>query len=159
MKEITSSTSDFEDIIKGDYLYVDKTEFIWNLVKSYKGIFFMSRPRPFGKSLTVSTLEAVFQGKRDLFKGLTIYDKPYSWEKYPVTHLDMTTPDYSSPEIARHTISRMVLSIALQHGVQMDMDTPGQMLLDFIARFRPQGKVVILVDEYDRPILDTIGTP
>ena len=159
MKEITSSTSNFEDIIRGNYLYVDKTEFIWNLVKSYKGIFFMSRPRRFGKSLTVSTLEAIFEGKKELFKGLAIYDKPYSWEKYPVIHLDMTNPDYSSPEIARHTMSRMVLSIALQHGVPIDMDTPGQMLLDLISKLRPQGKVVILVDEYDRPILDTLGTP
>jgi len=159
MKEITSSTSDFEDIIRGNYLYVDKTEFIWNLVKSYKGIFFMSHPRRFGKSLTVSTLEAIFEGKKELFKGLAIYDKPYSWEKYPVIHLDMTNPDYSSPEIARHTMSRMVLSIALQHGVPIDMDTPGQMLLDLISKLRPQGKVVILVDEYDRPILDTLGTP
>ena len=88
MKEITSSTSDFEDIIRGNYLYVDKTEFIWNLVKSYKGIFFMSRPRRFGKSLTVSTLEAIFEGKKDLFKGLAIYNKDYDWPTYPVIHLD-----------------------------------------------------------------------
>lgn len=159
MKEITSNTSAFEDLIKGNYLYVDKTEYIWNLIKSYKGAYFLSRPRRFGKSLTVSTLEAVFQGKKDLFKGLAIYDKPYKWEKYPVIHLDMTNPDYSSPEVARHTMSKMVLSIAQQYGVQITMDTPGQMLLDLIARLRPQGKVVILVDEYDKPIIDTLGTP
>lgn len=69
MKEIPSNTSDFEDLIKGNYLYIDKTEFIWNLVKSYKGFYFMARPRRFGKSLTVSTLEAVFQGKMGPLHG------------------------------------------------------------------------------------------
>ena len=79
MKDLTSSLYKFEDLINGNYLYVDKTEFIWSLVKPYKGIYFMARPRRFGKSLTLSTLKAVFQGRKDLFQGLAIYDKPYDW--------------------------------------------------------------------------------
>ena len=69
MKDLTSSLYKFEDLINGNYLYVDKTEFIWSLVKPYKGIYFMARPRRFGKSLTLSTLKAVFQGRKDLFQG------------------------------------------------------------------------------------------
>ena len=97
MKDLTSSIYTFEELIKGKYLYVDKTEFIWELVRPYKGIYFMSRPRRFGKSLTVSTLKAVFQGRKDLFEGLAIFDKPYDWKKYPVIHIDLANCDAQTP--------------------------------------------------------------
>jgi len=87
MKAITSSIPDFEKLISENYLYVDKTEYIWQLIHHAGESFFLSRPRRFGKSLTVSTLEAVFQGKKELFKGLAIYDKPYDWKPYPIIHL------------------------------------------------------------------------
>ena len=74
-RKLPVGMQDFENIRKGDYLYVDKTEYIWNLVNSSKS-FFLSRPRRFGKSLFTSTLECYFSGKKDLFKGLYIYDKP-----------------------------------------------------------------------------------
>ena len=88
MKDITSSVYNFEDLIQGNFLYVDKTEYIWQLIRPAKESYFLSRPRRFGKSLTLSTLKAVFEGKKELFKGLAIYDKPYDWKKYPVIHLD-----------------------------------------------------------------------
>ena len=159
MKRLTSSASSFEEMITNGYLYVDKTEFIWNLVEQPLGTYFLARPRRFGKSLTVSTLEAVFQGKKDLFKGLSIYDKPYDWKPYPIIHLDMSEGEYSSPELTQHTICKMVASIAQEHGVQIDLDTPGQMLLELINKLQTKGKVVILVDEYDKPIIDSIGKP
>ena len=159
MKRLTSSASSFEEMITNGYLYVDKTEFIWNLVEQPLGTYFLARPRRFGKSLTVSTLEAVFQGKKDLFKGLAIYDKPYDWKPYPIIHLDMSEGEYSSPELTQHTICKMVASIAQEHGVQIDLDTPGQMLLELINKLQTKGKVVILVDEYDKPIIDSIGKP
>ena len=87
MKRITSSVYTFEDLIQGNFLYVDKTEYIWQLIKPAKEMYFLSRPRRFGKSLTLSTLKAVFQGKKELFKGLAIYDKPYDWKQYPIIHL------------------------------------------------------------------------
>ena len=87
MKNITSSVYTFESLIQGQFQYVDKTEYIWQLIKPAKEMYFLSRPRRFGKSLTVSTLKAVFEGKKELFKGLAIYDKPYDWKKYPVIHL------------------------------------------------------------------------
>ena len=76
-KDLTTSVYTFEDLINGNFLYVDKTEYIWQLIRPAKGMYFLSRPRRFGKSLLLSTLEAIFSGKKELFKGLSLYDKPY----------------------------------------------------------------------------------
>jgi hypothetical protein len=81
MKEITSYSYSFEKLIQGNFLYVDKTEYIWQLIFPSTAGYFLSRPRRFGKSLTVSTLKAVFEGKKELFKGLALYNKPYDWKK------------------------------------------------------------------------------
>lgn len=81
MRKLTSSIYTFEKLIENNFLYVDKTEYIWRLIDSAPAMYFMSRPRRFGKSLTVSTLEAIFSGRKELFKGLAIYDKPYDWKK------------------------------------------------------------------------------
>ena len=72
MKDITSSIYDFETLIKGGYLYIDKTEYLWNLIRRTGESYFLARPRRFGKSLTISTLKAVFEGKKELFEGLAI---------------------------------------------------------------------------------------
>ncbi len=115
MKNITSSVYTFEDIVKDDFLYVDKTEFIWNLIRQGKAMYFLSRPRRFGKSLTVSTLKAVFQGKKELFKELAIYDKPYDWKQYPVIHLDMNGLDFSSVEELESSLCDLVTEAAASH--------------------------------------------
>ena len=94
MKDITSSVYNFEKLRQEGYLYVDKTEYIWKLINPAGESYFLSRPRRFGKSLTVSTLKAVFEGKKELFQGLAIYDKPYDWKPYPVIHLSFG--DFSS---------------------------------------------------------------
>ena len=80
MKHLSASVYTFEDLIKGSYRYIDKTEYIWKLIEPSKGIYFLSRPRRFGKSLTISTLKAVFQNKQHLFKGLVLEKKPYDWQ-------------------------------------------------------------------------------
>ena len=141
MKRLTSSVYSFEKIINEDKLYVDKTEYIWNLIQD-EGTYFLSRPRRFGKSLTVSTLEAVFQGKKELFKGLAIYDKPYDWKPYPVIHLDFANVNASTAD-----------QIALKG---TSSSTRFENLIQDLAG---QGKVVILVDEYDKPILESFGKP
>ena len=76
-KDLTTSVFTFEDLIKGNFLYVDKTEYVWQLIRPAQGMYFLSRPRRFGKSLLISTLKAIFEGKKELFKGLALYDKPY----------------------------------------------------------------------------------
>lgn len=109
MKKITSSVYTFEDIVKDDFLYVDKTEYIWSLIGQGKAMYFLSRPRRFGKSLTVFTLKAAFQGKKDLFKRLAIYDKPYDWKPYPVIHLDMGNCQAKTPEELKLYLARILV--------------------------------------------------
>ena len=107
MKDLTSSVYSFEDLIQGNFLYVDKTEYIWQLIRPAKGMYFLSRPRRFGKSLTLSTLKAVFEGKKELFKNLAIYDKQYDWNTYPVIHLEMANCDIQTPDTcSNHTVCR-----------------------------------------------------
>jgi hypothetical protein len=89
MKPITTSIFTFADLIDGGYVYVDKTARLYDLVRPYKGVYFLSRPRRFGKSLTISTLEAVFQGRRELFRGLAIDATDYDWKPYPVIRIDL----------------------------------------------------------------------
>ena len=161
MKNLTSSIYSFEDLIQGSFLYVDKTEYIWKLIKPAKEMYFLSRPRRFGKSLTVSTLKALFEGKKELFKGLAIYDKPYDWKPHPVIHLSFgdynvisdpvrELPDYLTAKIRR---------IADEHAVTLEGGTPGLCFGYLIDQLSKQGQVVILVDEYDKPILDNITKP
>ncbi|MGL5016343.1 MAG: AAA family ATPase, partial [Bacteroidales bacterium] len=98
MKESPTSNYDFKGIIESGMLYVDKTDYLHKLVSIPYGCFFLSRPRRFGKSLTVSTLSYIFQGRRDLFAGLKIDSMDYDWMEYPVVNLNMSKMNYSSPE-------------------------------------------------------------
>ena len=159
MKNITSSVYTFEDIVKDDFLYVDKTEFIWNLIRQGKAMYFLSRPRRFGKSLTVSTLKAVFQGKKELFKGLAIYDKPYDWKQYPVIHLDMNGLDFSSVEELESSLCDLVTEAAASHELRLESANAASMFRALINQLAEQEQVVILVDEYDKPILNNLGKP
>lgn len=159
MKEITSYTSNFEDIIKGNYLYVDKTEYIWNLVKSYKGVYFMARPRRFGKSLTVSTLEAVFQGRRDLFKGLAIDAKSYTWDKHPVIHLDMGNFEANTADELDKYIFDKLSMIASKFGLELQGASNATRFEKLVSDLYKVNSVVILLDEYDKPLLNNAKNP
>ena len=159
MKDLTSSVYTFENLIRGDFQYVDKTEYVWKLIRPKSEGYFLSRPRRFGKSLLISTLKAVFEGKKDLFKGLALYDKPYDWKPHPVIHLDFG--DYSSvlnalDELPGYLISK-IRSVAREYSIDLEESTPGLCfgkLIDTLVAER--GPVVILVDEYDKPILNNI---
>ncbi len=159
MKDLTSSVYTFENLRNGDFLYVDKTEFLWKLIKPANAMYFLSRPRRFGKSLTVSTLKAIFQGKKELFKGLAIYDKPYDWKKHPVIHLDNGNCNVSSADELKNYLSAQLENIAISCGLKLrgkDLSTNFQFLIEDLAKDAP---VVILVDEYDKPILSNITNP
>ena len=93
----------FGQIIEQGYVYVDKTALVYRLVTEGK-IYFLSRPRRFGKSLLVSTLKAYFQGKRELFKGLAIDALETEWKDYPVFHIDFNGKDFNKPEVLEETI-------------------------------------------------------
>ncbi len=157
MKDITSYVYNFEELIQGNFLYVDKTEYIWQLICPSSAGYFLSRPRRFGKSLTVSTLKAVFEGKKELFKGLAIYDKPYDWVSYPVIHLDLNGFDFSSLAAVKNSLIRLMKETAVYHNVTLTENSPDNMFREIIGKLSQQQNVVILLDEYDKPILNNIG--
>ena len=159
MKDITSSVYNFEELIQGNFHYVDKTEYIWQLIRTSKEMIFLSRPRRFGKSLTLSTLKAVFEGKKELFKGLAIYDKSYDWKAYPVIHLDFSNCDVRTPEDLSDYLNWQLINIADSYHLQLrgeQLTVRFENLISDIASAK-QEKVVILVDEYDKPILNNIS--
>ena len=159
MMNLTSSIHDFEKLRKDGYLYIDKTEFIWHLINPPGESFFLSRPRRFGKSLLVSTLKAVFEGKKELFKGLAIYEKPYKWEPYPVIHLslgDYNVVSNAFEELPEYLMSKM-RSAAKVHSITLAEKTPALCLGELIDTLAVEKQVVILIDEYDKPILNNIS--
>ena len=159
LKTLPIGLQDFESLRKSGYLYVDKTELIYNLIAGGK-YYFLSRPRRFGKSLLMSTIHAVFDGKRELFEGLAIADMPdIDWAKHPVLHLDLNTNRYDSKEVLDKKLDNS-LSEWEQEFDCARKDLPlGMRFENVIQRaYDKTGRgVVILVDEYDKPMLQTIG--
>ena len=157
MKDITSSVYNFEKLRQEGYLYVDKTEYIWNLINPAGESYFLSRPRRFGKSLTVSTLKAVFEGKKELFKGLAIYDKPYDWKPYPVIHLDFANCDIRTADELIKYLTWQLENIADSFHLQLRGEQLSVRFENLINDIAENGNVVIFVDEYDKPILNNIA--
>ncbi|MBE6362357.1 MAG: AAA family ATPase [Lentisphaerae bacterium] len=159
MKDITSSVYNFEDLIQGNFLYVDKTEYIWQLIRPAKGMYFLSRPRRFGKSLAVSTLKAVFEGRKELFKGLSIYDRQYDWKQYPVIHLDWNGWAVDTLEDLLQSMKDIVDRVARKYDLQLAGENPQVKFRELIEKLAQKEKVVLLIDEYDKPILNNISKP
>ncbi len=154
MKEITVNTGSFEDLRTGGYIYVDKTEYVYSLVRSrQKNYYFISRPRRYGKSLMCSTLHCLFDGKRKLFKDLYIDKTDYSFEKFPVLHLSFSEYNTTSYQAFIKEFQIALRSEAGRNGVELENDEPSTMLTRFLLETKK--KAVIIVDEYDTPILHT----
>ena len=154
---ITSSLYTFENMREGNYLYVDKTEYLWKLVNNPQSMFFFSRPRRFGKSLTLSTLKAIFQGKKELFKGLYIENQQYDWKPYPVIHIDMGSNASSTQEDLKEELISNINSIAEELKVELTETLYNKKFEELVKKlYKREGKVVILIDEYDKPILNNI---
>ena len=149
----------FEKIRKGGYLYVDKTSLIYKLATSGT-YYFLSRPRRFGKSLLLSTMEAYFKGKRELFKGLAIEQLEKEWAEYPVLHLDLNGKKYDTPQALTDNINYHLNLWEKEFGPGLanDIETRFKEVID--AAYEKTGRqVVILIDEYDKPIVDNLGNP
>jgi len=160
MKPLTTSSYTFSDLIAGGYLYVDKTAYIHELVREYKGQYFLSRPRRFGKSLLISTLKSIFLGQRKLFDGLFIAGTDYDWKPYPVIHLDLGTAAAETAERLEEHLRRKVRYAAEEHGIAVDAPDAVSCFEELIVRLAVRdGSVVILVDEYDKPLLGHLGRP
>lgn len=147
----------FENIREGGWAYVDKTELIYRLTRGY-GCYFLQRPRPFGKSLLVSTIDAYFRGKKSLFEGLAIYDLEKDWLEYPVLHMDLTGA-YYRPDSLRETLNCILTRWEEEYGVKPRTDSPELRFGEVIrSAYRKTGRrVVILVDECFKPVIDTVG--
>lgn len=149
---------DFETIREDGYVYVDKTAYIYQLA-SRGQYYFLSRPRRFGKSLLVSTLEAYFQGRRELFEGLAIEKLEKEWIKYPVLHLDLNAEEYVDAEALTGKINLYVSRWEVSYGTDPNENSLAARFSGVISRAYEQTgqKVVILIDEYDKPLLEAIG--
>ena len=150
----------FETIHKEGYCYVDKTGWIYRLVKSGK-YYFLSRPRRFGKSLLISTLEAYFRGKKDLFAGLTIGKLEQDWAEYPVLHLDLNARFYENAASLVAILNQHLEQWEAVYGDEKKERAPEERFAYLIEKIsRTTGRqVVVLVDEYDKPLLQAIGKP
>ncbi len=148
----------FESIRQGGYIYVDKTDLIHQLASTGK-YYFLSRPRRFGKSLLVSTMEAYFQGKKELFKGLALEKLEKDWTAYPVLHLDLSGKTYNKAEDLEITLDQHLRQWEKDCGMAARYPEPDARFKDVIdtAHEKTGKPVVILIDEYDKPILDSAG--
>ena len=120
MKKLPIGIQSFRKIISTNCLYVDKTKQIYDLISS-GDVFFLSRPRRFGKSLLCSTLEEIFKGNKELFKGLWIYDSDYSWEKHPVIRIDMSGIAHESPERLEKGLNEKIEQIAKENNINFKL--------------------------------------
>lgn len=156
MKKLPLSIQTFRKMIEQDYLYVDKTQGILDLI-SQGGYFFLSRPRRFGKSLLLSTLKEIFSGNKDLFKELYIYDK-IDWQPHPVVHLDFMEISYHTPEVLQQALSAFLNKTAEILGVSLSEQFLKEQFIELLRKLaeHSQHQVVVLVDEYDKPIVDYI---
>ena len=149
---------DFESLRNDGYVYVDKTALIYKLATTGR-YYFLSRPRRFGKSLLISTMEAYFRGKRELFKGLAIEQLEKDWKEYPILHIDLNTAKYDSADALLNVLNDILSYWESQYGSSPTEVTPELRFKGIVRRAceKTGQRVVILVDEYDKPMLQAIG--
>jgi hypothetical protein len=158
MKKLGIGISDFRELINGNYIYVDKTEYIYKLINSGK-YYFLSRPRRFGKSLLLSTIEYLFKGERELFKGLYIQNK-WKWEEiYPVIIIDFGDTQVKNERELQKELKAIIVETGREYNYKYNeeytINRNLRLLIDGIYE-ESKKQVVILIDEYDKPILDNI---
>lgn len=156
MKRLPLGISTFRKIREQDYLYIDKTQDIYNLITKNDYIF-LSRPRRFGKSLLASTLEEIFLGNKELFKNLWIYTSDYQWDKFPVIKLDFSTLNTLSSDNFEISLSREIDRISESHNIETSKySSPIDKINILISKLGNAKRVVIIIDEYDNPILSNL---
>ncbi|MFT5163200.1 MAG: hypothetical protein ACI9FJ_001785 [Alteromonadaceae bacterium] len=147
----------FSKIIKRKLLYVDKTAIIYALIEQGSA-YFLSRPRRFGKSLLISTLEALFSGEKGLFEGLAIFDTDYDFTVYPLVMLELSRVDVRQGKDLEQYIVNATNDHARQYDIALERDSYEQRFVELVTKLyeKTGEEVVFFVDEYDKPILDNI---
>ncbi len=159
MKALPISLQNLRDIVEGPCVYVDKTAFAYELVSKGK-YYFLARPRRFGKSLFVDTLAEILKGNKELFKDYAICQTDYDWRPYPVLVFDFANIDSASPDEFKTVLDAVITRMAAEHGIVVEGPTLRfklQVLVEELAK--KHQKIVILVDEYDHPIVDNLDNP
>ena len=148
----------FSKIREGNYLYIDKTEYVYRMTHSASSYMFLSRPRRFGKSLLTSTLHSYFSGRKELFHGLAMEKLEKEWTEYPVLHFDMSTAKHADSEQLLQELNLKLYGYEQIYGRLEEEVNPNQRLMGLIKRAYEQTgkKVVVLIDEYDAPLLDVV---
>ena len=158
MKPLTTSCYTFHKLIEGGFLYLDKTANIYELIRPATAQYFLARPRRFGKSLLISTLRSIFEGKRELFQGLDILDTDYDWKTFPVIHLDLGDREAMTREVLNRSLRLCVQEQADRLDIELSSDTAPEAFHELVKKTSERdGKVVILIDEYDKPLLNHLG--
>jgi len=161
LRKLPIGIQDFPSLREDGYLYVDKTAFVHKLATEGR-VYFLSRPRRFGKSLLLSTLGAYFEGRKELFSGLAIERLEQDWIEYPVLRLDLNAKEYEQGReyLINHLNGRLDES-ARRYGVTLADSTPDERFRELILKVHESTgrRAVVLVDEYDKPLLSTIGKP
>ena len=157
MQPLPIGIQDFEILRNEGYFYVDKTAHLIELTRG--GYFFFSRPRRFGKSLLISTLDAMFRGKKHLFEGLALAESDYAFEEHPVIRLDFSTLAHQTDEILEQELLGELDRVSNEYGVPLSGQALIPRLRELLRSLSQKNRVVILVDEYDKPILDHLNDP
>jgi len=155
VKKLPLGIQNIKEIITDDYIYADKTQYIYNLINNGK-YYFLSRPRRFGKSLLLDVIKEVFSANKELFKGLWIYNSDYDFTKYPVLRLDMSNISNKTSDILEDSLIEVLKKRVEEEELSIKSETPSGMfkfLIEGLFKKHNQ-RVVVLIDEYDKPILD-----
>lgn len=162
-KQLGLNCSIFEHFITENRIYVDKTQHIYNLITAANKahFYFVSRPRRFGKSLFISTLKALFSGRKELFNEYWIgQHSNYHWPAHPVIHLDFGGIAHGTAVEFKQSFCFVLQKIARNYGIEkLDGFAPGDMLQALVEQLANKGKIVLLIDKYDKPLLDNISDP
>ena len=147
----------FSRVIREGFIYVDKTDLVWQL-SHYSTFVFMSRPRRFGKSLLTSTLESYFRGEKELFEGLKIMQLEKEWKQYPVLRIDLSGARHMAAQGVREELERLLSEFEKLYGRNAGETTPGMRFAGLISRAYEQTgtQVAVIIDEYDAPLLDVL---
>jgi len=158
MKKLPIGIQSIREILEEDQVYIDKTGFARDLIVNGKH-YFMSRPRRFGKSLFLNTLEEIFKGNKELFKGYQIYESDYDWQEYPILHFDFAQILSTTPEQLETGLQEALQDEAKFHGVSITGSSSPSQLKRLVIELARKNRVVVLVDEYDNAIINNLKYP